>query len=77
MMEKIKRDRVLTDIIEIRILELKKAKEMYKKDKNNKKAQWLMFLENPESKEVKEQGMSKEKISSILGITEEELSCLK
>ena len=30
-MEKIKRDRVLTDIIEIRILELKKAKEMYEK----------------------------------------------
>ena len=27
---------------------------MYEKDKNNKKAQWLMFLENPESKEVKE-----------------------
>ena len=54
MMEKLKRDRVLTDIVEIRILELKKAKEMYEKDKNNKKAQWLMFLENPESKEVKE-----------------------
>ena len=53
-MEKLKRDRVLTDIVEIRILELKKAKEMYEKDKNNKKAQWLMFLENPESKEVKE-----------------------
>ena len=144
MMEKIKRDRVLTDIVEIRILELKKAKEMYEKDKNNKKAQWLMFLENPESKEVKEimernqgiseavieihkmsedekmerleylrekaildgedlrltgynqgkregkkelqieiikrlkeQGMSKEKISSILGITEEEISYLE
>ena len=44
MMEKLKRDRVLTDIVEIRILELKKAKEMYEKDKNNKKAQWLMFL---------------------------------
>ena len=27
---------------------------MYEKDKNNKKAHWLMFLENPESKEVKE-----------------------
>ena len=54
MMEKLKRDRVLTDIVEIRILELKKAKEMYEKDKNNKKAHWLMFLENPESKEVKE-----------------------
>ena len=54
MMERLKRDRVLTDIVEIRILELKKAKEMYEKDKNNKKAHWLMFLENPESKEVKE-----------------------
>ena len=44
MMERLKRKRVLTDIVEIRILELKKAKEMYEKDKNNKKAQWLMFL---------------------------------
>ena len=31
MMERLKRDRVLTDIVEIRILELKKAKEMYRK----------------------------------------------
>ena len=69
MMEKIKRDRVLTDIIEIRILELKKAKEMYEKDKNNKKAQWLMFLENPESKEVKEiMGRNKEIGEAVIEI---------
>ena len=76
MMEKLKRDRVLTDIVEIRILELKKAKEMYEKDKNNKKAQWLMFLENPESKEVKEimgrnQGIS-EAVIEIHKMSEDE-----
>ena len=26
----------------------------YRKDKNNEKAQWMLFLENPDSKEVKE-----------------------
>ena len=76
MMEKLKRDRVLTDIVEIRILELKKAKEMYEKDKNNEKAQWLMFLENPESREVKEimeknQGIS-EAVIEIHKMSEDE-----
>ena len=27
---------------------------MYKKDKKNKKAQWIMFLDDPNSREVKE-----------------------
>ena len=26
----------------------------YRKDKNNEKAQWMLFLDNPDSKEVKE-----------------------
>jgi len=39
--------------LEIHIIELKKAKKEYNKNKDNKKAQWMMFMNNPESKEVK------------------------
>ena len=44
----------LTNKFEIHILELGKVKEEYRKNKENKKAQWLLFLDNPEMKEVKE-----------------------
>ena len=49
---------------------------MYEKDKNNEKAQWLMFLENPESREVKEimeknQGIS-EAVIEIHKMSEDE-----
>jgi uncharacterized protein YaeQ len=42
----------LTDKIEIHIIELEKAREEYLKDKNNKKAQWMLFIDNPNSEEV-------------------------
>ena len=45
---------ILTNKFEIHILELEKVKEEYKKNKENKKAQWLLFLDDPETKEVKE-----------------------
>ena len=45
---------VLTNKFEIHILELEKVKEEYKKNKENKKAQWLLFLENPDMEEVEE-----------------------
>ena len=45
---------ILTNKFEIHILELEKVKEEYKKNKDNKKAQWLLFLDDPETKEVKE-----------------------
>ena len=45
---------ILTNKFELRILELNKGKKEYKKDKQNQKAQWLLFLDNPETKEVKE-----------------------
>ena len=45
---------VLTNKFEIHILELEKVKEEYRKNKENKKAQWLLFLENPDMEEVKE-----------------------
>ena len=45
---------VLTDSIEICILELDKVKNTYYKNKLDKKAQWMLFLDNPNSREVKE-----------------------
>ncbi|MEF2931989.1 MAG: Rpn family recombination-promoting nuclease/putative transposase [Clostridia bacterium] len=52
--EKEKSEKVLTDLFEIRIISLKRAREAYQKDKNSKKNQWVMFLEDSNSKEVKE-----------------------
>lgn len=47
-------DLVLTDSIEICILELDKVKNTYYKNKFDKKAQWMLFLDDPNSREVKE-----------------------
>ena len=52
--EKEKTEKVLTDLLEIRIINLRRVREAYQKDKENKKNQWVMFLEDPNSKEVKE-----------------------
>lgn len=43
---------VLTNYLEIHILELEKVKNTYLKNKDNKKAQWMLFLDDPNSKEV-------------------------
>ena len=47
-------DLVLTESIEICILELDKVKNTYYKNKLDKKAQWMLFLDDPNSREVKE-----------------------
>ncbi len=52
--EKKNPEKVLTDLLEIRIINLKRIRETYQKDKENKKNQWVMFLEDPNSEEVKE-----------------------
>lgn len=52
--EKLNPKLILTDKIEIRIIELKKVQEEYKRDKANKKAQWMLFINNPNDKEVQE-----------------------
>ena len=54
LIETKKRQKVLTDEIEIHIIEMKKAREMYERDKNNAKAQWIMFLNDPNTEEVKD-----------------------
>ena len=47
---KIKNDeKMLTDIFEIRIIELGKVKREYERNNKNPKLQWLMFLNNPRS----------------------------
>ncbi|MGN1326804.1 MAG: Rpn family recombination-promoting nuclease/putative transposase [Clostridia bacterium] len=52
--EKMHPELLLTNYIELRIIEINKVKKMYEKDKENKKAQWILFLDDPNSKEVKE-----------------------
>lgn len=47
-------EKILTDKIEIHIIELKKVRNTYEQNKENKKAQWMLFLDDPNSKEVKE-----------------------
>ena len=45
---------ILTDALEIHIIELSKIKIEYKKNKENRKVQWMMFLDNPNTEEVEE-----------------------
>ncbi len=47
-----KREKILTDDFEMRIINLKRAKAMYEKDKKNEKAQWMLFIDDPNTKEV-------------------------
>lgn len=42
----------LTDVLELYIIEIPKAKRMLEKDANNKLAQWMIFFNNPNEKEV-------------------------
>ena len=52
--EKQNPEKILTDLLEIRIINLKRIREAYQKDKESKKNQWVMFLEDPNSREVQE-----------------------
>ena len=63
---------VLTDDLEIHIIELKKVIAEYEKDKNNELLQWMFFLEDPNNLEVvrimkgnKEIKEAKEKLNRI------------
>ena len=44
--------RILTDRLELVIIELPKARRMYKIDPSNTICQWMLFLDNPNQKEV-------------------------
>ncbi len=54
LIEKEHKNLVLTNYLEIHILELEKVKNTYLKNKENEKAQWMLFLNDPNSKEVQE-----------------------
>ena len=52
--EEKEKDLILTDKIEIDIIQLSKVREEYEKNKHNKKAQWALFIDDPNTKEVEE-----------------------
>ena len=54
IIERKNKNLMLTDKLELHIIELRKAREEYKKNKANKKAQWMMFINNPNEMEVQE-----------------------
>lgn len=63
----------LTDKLEIDIIELRKARETYMKDKQNLKSQWIMFVNNTEDKEVSEIMESNKSIEKAV-VTVKEMS---
>ena len=52
--EESEKDLVLTEKIEIDIIELSKVRAEYEKNKKNKKAQWALFINDPNTREVEE-----------------------
>ena len=66
---------VLTDDLELHIIELPKIKKMQETKENSKLLKWLKFLENPESEEVeiymKENVNMKEARTKLEGISED------
>ena len=46
--------RILTEDLELRIIEIPKAEKILNKDRYNKIAQWLLFLDNPNTERVEE-----------------------
>ena len=47
------KENVLTQYLQFDIIEIRKAIEEYKKNKDDEVLQWMMFFENPEDAEVK------------------------
>ncbi len=71
-----KSEMILTDKIEIHIIELKKVKEEYLRNSKDSKTQWMMFMNNPEDKEVssimKENKGIKEAVVTVREMSEDE-----
>lgn len=67
--------RLLTDDLELRIIEIPKAEKILEKEKYNKIAQWLLFLDNPNTERVEEimkENEEVKKASSVLHIMSED-----
>lgn len=67
------RTKILTDNLEIHIIEIQKAIKEYDKDRKNKLLQWMMFLNEPGSMEV-DRIMKKNKEIKEAKVTLRELS---
>ena len=63
--------KILTDRLEIVIINISKAEKAYKENKNDKIAQWLMFLNDPNKKEVRDIMEENEKIKEAVERLEE------
>lgn len=63
--------RILTEKLEIRIIEIPKAKRILKKEEDNEIAQWMMFLDNPNSMEVSKIMRENEEIKEAVDELEE------
>ena len=72
--------RILTDYMEVDIIEIPKIYELKETDKYNKAIEWFYFLENPESERVKsimkEKGMDISTIVELTGLTEEQIKVI-
>jgi len=57
---------ILTNDFELHIIEMKKAKEILGNNKDDKVAQWMSFLDNPNSMEVKNMSENNQDINEAL-----------
>ena len=67
--------RLLTEELELRIIEIPKAKRIIEKEKYNRIAQWLMFLDNPNTERVEEimkENEEVKKANSVLHVMSED-----
>lgn len=67
--------KLLTDDLELRIIEIPKARRIIEKEKYNRIAQWLMFLDNPNTERVEEimkENEEVKKANSVLHIMSED-----
>ena len=76
LIETKKREKILTENFELRIINMKKAKKMYERNKKDEKAQWMLFIDDPNSEEVsqivKENEEIKEAVIKVQEMTEDE-----
>ena len=62
---------VLTDMLELYIIEIPKVKRILEKEPNDKLAQWVQFLDNPNEKEVLKAMENNEEIKEAMKELEE------
>ena len=76
MRDNITGKKVLTDKLEVCIIEIPKAKRVYEKNKGDKICQWMLFMDEPNSKEVslimEENKNIKEAVSELNELSEDE-----